>query len=88
MNNTNQIRQLLRRKVVAAKNAALHTNDFSIPVEDRYIISMSIQEIEQILDLLPCETCNGTGEVNPTPDMSFLIYRDLRENPSPCPDCN
>ena len=64
MNNTAQIRQLLQRKIVAAKIAALHTNDFLIPVEDRYLISMSIQEVEQILTIIPCETCNGTGQIN------------------------
>ncbi len=82
MNNTTQIRQLLRRKVVAAKNVALHTNDFLIPVEDRYIISMSIQEVEQILALLPCYICGDTGYI------LELIGKNLwQRTKTPCPDC-
>lgn len=56
-----QIRQLLERKIVATRNSASKTDDYLIPLDSRYIVSMSIRELEQILTLLPCETCNDTG---------------------------
>ena len=73
MKNTKQIHQLLQD---------------AIEYKGDYAYDYIIKKCTEALALLPCETCNGTGKVNPTPDMSFLIYRDLRENPSPCPDCN
>ncbi len=64
MNNTNQIRQLLQRKIIAARNAANKTKNFMVPLEDRYIISMSIWELKQILVLLPRETRDSTGQID------------------------
>ena len=52
-----KIRQLLKRKIVAARNSASKTDDYLIPLDCRYIVSMSIQELEQILAHLPCPDC-------------------------------
>ena len=92
MNNTAQIRGLLQRKVVAVKNAANKTNDYIIPLNDRYMIIRSIRELKQILALLPCETCNGTGRTR----LKYPYCPDECENCDcltkhlpckPCPDC-
>ena len=78
MKNTSieKIRRLLKRKIVAARNLASKTNDYLIPLDCRYIVSMSIQELEQILTLLSCETCNGLKVV---PHGNWTS--------KPCPDC-
>ena len=69
MDNTNKIRELLKKKIVAARNAALHTNDYMIPLERRYLIKMSIRELKQILALFVrekkwiCKECgNNNGD--------------------------
>jgi hypothetical protein len=87
MDNADKIRKLLKQRINAAKRAAKRTNDFMIPLEDRHIVKMSIKEAKLILALLPCETCDDTGQVIPIPDMSFSAYRELSENPIPCPIC-
>ncbi len=73
MKNTNQIRQLLQDAIEYKRD---------------YAYDYIIKKCTEALALLPCETCNGTGKVNPTSDISFSTYRDLRENLIPCPDCN
>lgn len=80
MTNTDiqKIRQLLQKKIVAARNSAGKTDNYLIPLDSRYIISISIQELEQILAFLPCETCGGTGVDG---------WKDSGSTPVPRPDC-
>ncbi len=49
------------------------------------------EDIKEVLDLLPCETCNGTGEIpKPMPQEPHPCnYVNLKraERTIPCPDC-
>ncbi len=81
MNNTDKIRELLQRRINAAKYKAEKTDDYIIPLEDRWLIRMSIKEVKAILAILPCETCEGLSQIvvprKDTPGVDWEL----------CPDC-
>lgn len=53
MKNADKIRQFLTERIAITKRRS--------PLTSR-LVDFTIQDAEAILDLLPCETCNGTGE--------------------------
>ena len=83
MDNADKIRKLLWGI------RSLADNDEPKPIKGEHepCFPRIVRLADEALALLPCETCGGTSEVNSTPDMSFSAYRDLKENPIPCPEC-
>lgn len=91
MTNTDiaKIRQLLQEIIVGEKTfrhqmAELAAFDSIKEVEERWKTKETFCErtAKQALVLLPCETCNGTGEV---PKIGFRSF--WYPTKKPCPDC-
>ena len=81
MDSTAKIRQLLQQKINAAKWAAKRADDYIIPLEDRYIVKMSIKEAIAILDLLPSQPPEKKD-----PPCNFLRWCEWRKYGN-CEDC-
>ncbi len=71
MKNTNQIHQLLQD---------------AIEYKGDYAYDYIIKKCTEALALLPCETCNSTGEIKgpQQKNSKWVIICPL----IPCPDCN
>lgn len=82
MNNTDQIRELLKATEMAI-DGVLEWAKYPDAVAKN--CTAALDTLNQILALLPCKTCNGTGqalhEVEGTPS-AIPVFITL-----PCPDC-
>jgi len=79
MNNANQIRQLLKTAKTAVDGAIVWSK---FPIESEAHSNRALDILSQILALLPCETCNGSGQIA-DPMTGNLHMLTLM----PCPDC-
>lgn len=91
MKNGDKIRELLHQKIRAAKTAAKKA-EYTIPLEARYSIRMSIKEVKQILALLPCKTCGGTNQIPEKAKGCNCVYckagLDDCQVKASCPNCS